>query len=317
MTAVLVPARDEAAWLEARRAGVTASEIAVLMGLSPYGSPFELFHRKLGTLPATGPDANVMERGRVLEPYIAEKFGQLRPEFWIDGTGRELYAHPDRPWQMATPDRTLHQRTHDGGYFLRPAAVLECKTDGGSDEWGDEGSDEIPVHYRCQVLWQMDVLGTDRALVACLVVDRWKTRVYELALDDAARADLELMRAEAEAFLARVERGIEPELDWRPATTGALKTLHPSVTDEDAPISSQLAGWYMAACRRFKAEERKKHLYENRIRDAIGTARRAVDPGRGGQVIATRQVYDVKESVRKAYTVNKLVAARQPKEPTV
>lgn len=312
MTAVLVPASDEAAWLQARRAGVTASEIAVLLGLSPYGSPFELYHRKRGTLPAAGPDAAVMERGRVLEPYVAEKFGQLRPEFQVEGTGRELYAHPERPWQMATPDRTLHRRTHDGGYFLRPGAVLECKTDDGSDEWGEEGSGEIPVHYRAQVLWQMDVLGVDRALVACLVVHRWKVRVYELELDDAGRSDLELMRAEAEQFLARVDRGVEPELDWRPATAAALKHLHPGLEDREVTISRTLAGQYRAACTAEKKAKRRKQLAENRIRARLGAGRRVLDTA--GQPVLTRQVYDVAEGTRKAYAVDKLVPPRQPRE---
>ncbi|MDR3033905.1 MAG: YqaJ viral recombinase family protein, partial [Kitasatospora sp.] len=38
MTAVLVPAASEAEWLEARRQGVTASEIAAILGLSPWES---------------------------------------------------------------------------------------------------------------------------------------------------------------------------------------------------------------------------------------------------------------------------------------
>ena len=50
----------------------------------------------------------------------------------------------------------------------------------------------------------------------------------------------------------------------------------------------------------------------NRVLQAIGDGRRAVDE-RTGDVIATRQVYDQKEYVRKACTVNKLVAAKATK----
>ena len=84
MTGVFIPARTEAEWLEARRQGITASEIAAVMGLSPASQdgPYALYHRKTGTLPPIE-DNDAMERGRVLEPYIAEKFARWRyPDFW-------------------------------------------------------------------------------------------------------------------------------------------------------------------------------------------------------------------------------------------
>jgi putative phage-type endonuclease len=326
VTATLVHSgADEAAWLEARKAGVTASEIAVLMGLSPYGSPFELYHRKIGTLPPEA-DKAVFERGHVLEPYIAGKFAERHPELGVGGDGRALFAHSERPWQMATPDRIIFDAARISGPDL---AVLECKTDAGGDEWGDEGTDDIPVHYRCQVLWQMDVMGVPAAFVGCLLMRQWKIRFYQLTMDSAARADLKVMRSAARRFLERIDHGPAPEVDWRPATTGALRHLHPTVTDTDVPISTQLAGWYLAACRREKAAGERKDLYANRIRALIGDGRRAVDPGRGGAVIATRQVFGQKRIssalVRERYpevaaectttsVISKLVPARAPKE---
>ena len=87
-----------------------------------------------------------------------------------------------------------------------PIAVLETKSDASpGDQWGEDGSDEIPVHYRGQVLWQMDVMGVSTAFVACLFIQTWKIRVYELTMDDAAIADLKLMREEARDFLDRIE----------------------------------------------------------------------------------------------------------------
>lgn len=320
MTAVLIPASSETEWLEARRQGVTASEIAILMGLSPYSSPYALYHQKLGNL-GEQPDTAVLERGRVLEPHIADKFIERHPDLMAAGTGRELFAHQDRPWQMATPDRLLCDDmrldfTGDGATIeeFEPVAVLECKVDGGSDEWGDEGTGEIPVHYRCQVLWQMDVMGVDRAYVACLRVRDWRIRVYELTLDDDARDDLMLMRSAAELFLDRIAAGAEPDVDWRLATIAALKTLHPSVDDDvTAAIGPQLADRYEAACRNYKHWEQRKRLYEAQIRERAGNARRIVRLGPGKIPVARRDVYEVREHIRKASTVDKLVLT-PPKE---
>lgn len=322
MTAVLIPTAGEAEWLAARRQGVTASEIAVIMGLSPWDSPYALYHRKRGDLPDQE-DNMSMAIGRHFEDFVAGRFAEARPEFQVNGNGRTLFAHPDRPWQLATPDRTVSEvwfEPVDTPDLIeertRPVAVLEAKTDGGFDGWGDDGTDEIPVHYRCQVLWQMDVLGVSTGFVACLFMNRRQLRVYELTMDGQAQEDLRLMRAEALKFQGRIVKHDPPDVDWRPATSAALKHLHRDVQDIDVPISTQLAGRYMAACRNLKAAEHKRDKYANQIRAVLGSCHRAFDPGRNGQVIARRDVYDVpaKTIERKAFTVDKLVPVK-PKEP--
>ena len=327
MSAVLIPTASEAEWLEARRQGVTASEIAVLMGLSPYSSPYALYHQKTGILPA-GDDSDVMEKGRVLEPVIAEKFAALHPELSVEGDGRSLFAHPDRPWQMATPDRLARPRGnrpmdyrccdwHKPGKALAgamapccdpgdcgpccedcstcptnnrlwPTRILECKVDGGSDEWGEPGTDEIPVHYRAQVLWQCRVMGVRRWHAACFNADRWKARWYEGVIDEAAEHDLRLMEDEARDFLDRIDRQDPPDVDWRPATIAALKTMHPGVEDRDVHVGRQLEISYRAAVRKHKEAERRKDEMTARMLLAIGDGRRAVDAG--GIPVAARSV---------------------------
>jgi hypothetical protein len=133
-------------------------------------------------------------------------------------------------------------------------------------------------------------------------------------MDDNAQADLALMETEARRFLQRIDRGDPPDVDWRPATTAALKHLHPDVQDVDVPISTQLAGRYMAAVRNLKEAEHKRDKYANQIRAVLGSCHRALDPGRNGQVIARRDVYDIEPYEVKGYHVDKLVPVK-PKEP--
>lgn len=321
MTAArLIHTATEAEWLAARRAGVTASEIAVLMGLSPYSSPYALYYQKLGVLPELE-ETDAMALGKHMESFVAAKFTERHPEFWLAGDGRWLYAQPDRPWQMATPDRLVFERPPEwagipdsqlGAGLPDLCAVLECKIDGGSDEWGEDGSDQIPVHYRCQVLWQMDVMGVTTGYLACLLWQRRQVRVYELTLDAAARADLNIMRTEAWAFLDRIRFGDPPDVDWRPATSAALKRLYPGVEDRDVPIGVQLAGRYRAACHNYKKWEQRKRLYENRIREQLGNGHRAVIAGPAATPVARRDVYDVREHTRKASHVDKLVPVKPP-----
>lgn len=321
MTAVLIPTASEADWLAARRTGITASEIAIVMGLSPYSSPYALYHQKTGTLPDSE-QSDAMMLGSYMEQFVADRFAERHPEFALSGSGRELYARQGRLWQMATPDRIVNDVRFD---FLdgvsevfeehEPYAVLETKIDGGSDEWGEEGTGEIPVHYRCQVLWQCRVMGLANWYLAAFLWHRRQVRVYEGVIDEAAERDLALMEDSARDFLDRLDRREEPDVDWRPATTAALKKLHPSVEDRDVEIPRYLARRYRAACRSYKAAEQRKKLTENLIRARLGNGRRAITDDRHGpgDVIARRDVYDVKEHVRKASTVDKLVPVN-PKE---
>lgn len=325
MTGVYIPTATEADWLAARRDGITASEIAVVLGLSPFESPFALYHRKRGDL-AEMEDSEALRIGRHLESLVCEMFSDRHPEYGLAGDGRQLYRHPDRPWQLATPDSLVFESASyacccdasqdpeiacacitDG-----PVATFEAKTSYTYDEWGEDGTDEIPVHYRCQKLWQMDVMGVTAGYLGCLFVQARKYREYELTLDDDARADLKLMREEAALFYERhLLAGREPDVDWRPATAGALKHLHPDLEDRDVTVTRTLAGQYRAACAAVRKAEQRKALAENRLRARLGNGRRALDPD--GQPVATRQVYDVKAHVRKAATVNKIVPAKTAK----
>lgn len=323
---VLVPTATEAGWLAARRQGITASEISVIMGLAPesYGSPFALYHRKRGDLGEMEQTLS-MRIGAHDEPLIADLFAEARPEFSVDGDGRSLYRHPGRPWQMATPDRLIYDTSrgphwpHGGSSWEGfepwgpPAAVMDCKKWGTYDGWGEAGSDDIPVHIRCQVLWQCDVLGVDSWFVAVLFTHADKFRVYEGVIDSAAERDLDLMRAAGLEFRARVLTGMPPAVDWRPATADALKALHPDLDDTETVIPLTLARRYRAACRAYKAAERRKKLAENQIRERAAASRYILA---GGEPVATRQVYDVKEHVRRKSHVDKLVPAKQEGQQT-
>ena len=169
------------------------------------------------------------------------------------------------------------------------------------------------MHYRCQVLWQCDVMGVRNWYLACLFLHSRQLRVYEGVIDEAAERDLKIMRTEAELFLNRLQDRREPDVDWRPATLDALKALHPSVEDTEAEVSVQLASRYHAAVRNHKHWEQRKKLYEARIREQMGSSRRAVIPGPSQRVFARRDVFEQREHVRKATTVDKLVPV-YPKE---
>lgn len=288
-------------WYELRRQGITASEIAIVLGISPYGSPFSLYWQKLNDW---RDDGNAYtSAGRHLEDAIADwwmaECDPLENLFAVPGG---LYAHRERPWQLATPDRLLHLPCPEcqGGTvrFMYgcpkcfgsmlsgpPLALIECKWVAYSwDGWGEPGTDEIPVYYRAQGLWQLDVLGVDEVHFAALGPGGFRSYVVRRDEDD-----LELMRAAGLEFHQRLESGDAPDLDSHSATLDTLRRLHPSVGEGDVEVSVDLAERYRIARADRKDAEERVDRCEAEIRAALGSDfNRAVC---GKKLVASRSVY--------------------------
>jgi putative phage-type endonuclease len=270
-------------WEAARTNGVGGSEVAPILGLSPFESRFSLWHRKAGTI---GPaeESPEMEWGTRLEAAVAAKFLDEHPEF--DGSLHPgaTWCHEDRPWQIASPDRLLcdamSSRTKTAPGELR--ALLEVKTARESWEWGEPGTDQIPIHYRCQVLWYLDTFGLDTAYVAVLISGS-DYREYVVRYEAAEAAEL---RAAAELFLDELKRGRLPDIDQHSATYQAIRELHPDIDPLDVELDEDTALRFVVARARLSESEEIAQLAKNRVADLMGNARRATWDG---HVIATRQ----------------------------
>jgi putative phage-type endonuclease len=296
------------AWHEARSTGVSASDIAVILGISPYESAFDHWWRRHLDQPADrvaeeGDDAvRRTSRGRRLEPMVIEDFEIAHPEFTVRPCG--LIRNVTRTWQMATPDALVYD--HVARPFgavpddATPVATLEAKTAGGSEGFGPTGTDEIPAHYRAQVLWQMDTLGLDGGYLAAWI--GFDYREYTITYDPA---DVEFMRQAATRFLDSLDAGVPPLVDSHPTTRRRLQSLHPTVVDGRAEVPAAVVRQYHAARRLRDAAQDRMTLAENRLRSVMGDLRVATVDGRK---VASRSVYDVPErtQVVKAHTVNRL-----------
>lgn len=253
------------AWYAARQSRLGASEIAAVLGLSKWRSPFSLYHLKAGHI-APQVDNREMEWGRDLEALIARRFGRQHPEWRLTRCG--LYINRDRPWQASQPDRVIH-------YGNRQLAALEIKTDRNSDDWGAEGTDDIPIYYLCQTRWQLDTFGWDRCHVAVLIAGS----EYREYLVEPSEADTQLMRTAGKVFLDTVAAGVPPDIDSHTATYQAVRELHPDINDTDIEIDAEMAAEYAAACCALQGAETRKRLATSRLADVMGNARRATCNG--------------------------------------
>lgn len=279
----LTPGTPE--WEEAR-AGltITATEIAAVVGLSPWQSRFSLYHKKAGLPVAPFEPTPVMEWGLRLEDAIAAKWADEHPGLLPCPTG--TWRHAEREWQRATPDRLIYPEPADVLDDIDPVAIFEAKTAAAEAGWGPSGSDEIPVHYRCQVTWQQDTLGLTAPAHLAVLIGGSDYREYVIEYD---KADAKTLRSAAEEFLADVRDGVRPPIDDSTATYRTVKAQAEGRDDVDVEIPAELGARYLDAVEAHRAAEAAKRQAASEVLDRIGTGYRAVD---GYRRIAYRTVRD-------------------------
>lgn len=257
-------------WHAERLDGLGGSEIAAVLGLSPWESRFSLWHRKAGLV---GPqaDSDRMAWGRFQEDSIARWWAAQNPEWTVRRTG--MWRSNTREWQFANPDRLALQGKQVKG--------IEIKIAGSGDGWGEAGTDEIPVYYRAQVLWYMDVLGLDEWIVLVSIAGQ-PPREYLVRYDVA---EAEYLREEALAFRASLQLGERPDLDAHSVTYQVLRELHPLIDDIDISVDPAIGDAYVTALEAFAIAEDTKAFATAALLDEMGTARRAIH---GGRQIAMR-----------------------------
>jgi putative phage-type endonuclease len=170
------------AWREARKALVTATDIPVLLGLSPYKCEADLADEKRGIAPET--ETNLRMRvGKALEDLIADEYERVtgyRTRRWAG-----LAVSKDIEWAAASPDRK------------RKGALVELKWTGSKSRFADG----LPQDVEAQVAWQLGVTGYSHADVAILV-NGDDVLVREVDADPALFANLVTVAADFRRRLA-------------------------------------------------------------------------------------------------------------------
>lgn len=195
-------------WLEQRRHGIGASDVAAVLGESPFSTPYRVWLDKIGQR-WDAPKGEHLEWGHRLEPAIAQWVADHHPEVGQVCDGIDV-ASVEYPWLTAKPDRVI---VPDGA---RDTLIpLELKT---SSEWMSGEWDTIPPHYLLQVLTQCIVLGADRGYLAALIGGH-STRFFEVIVSEH-QSKVERIITETEKFWQRVT-ALDP-----PPVTDVKEAMH-------------------------------------------------------------------------------------------
>jgi len=286
-------AKERDRWLEVRRDTIGASDIASIMGVpGAYGTPTTVYYSKVAG--DAQPTTLAMELGTYLEEFVAQKLREARPDWVVQPGG--LYVNTGRPWMSATFDRLVFTEGSPDGRVV-PAQI---KTAYNGDGWGQDGTDDIPVHYLAQGLWEMAVGGFTQVIFPVLFLQARQLRIYEIPWDADAEKDVAVMLAEAAGFRERIVAKTPPPVDWRPQTTATLKRVFSCTEDREVQIAEEFELDLRIAKATLQDAKMQYGLMENRLRARMGSAARAVS--HDGRLVATRSISPVKEHVRKAGT---------------
>ena len=249
---------DRAEWLQWRSRGLGASDIAGILGNSPWSSPYSVWCNKMGVTGdgGTSTNAEAMRWGGLLEDAILDETAR-RLDIVI-ASRQERVEHAEWPIARATLDARYYSEADPADH-----GVIEVKTTS-QPVWH-----EVPEYYEAQIQWQLALTGEPRAWLPCLHMGR-RLSLWQVEADpEIGAALLDIARDYWERFIAT---GIPPEIDGAPATSQAITARY---THEGAAIVDVTALAIEVEALRAVRDELKvltanKDALENRLKDALG-----------------------------------------------
>jgi len=184
---------DHALWLEERRKGIGGSDVAAIMGISPWKTAYQVYQEKRGEV-KDWKGTEAMDWGKRLE-------GPIR-QWYSDTTGRsvrlpdKIMYHKEYPFMLASLDGYTDDRR-----------VVEIKTARSGHGWGEPGTNEIPDYYAVQCQEYMLVTGFEVADVP-VSIGGGSPVLYEVPANPEVQ---QLILDACKEFWQRVQDGNPPE----------------------------------------------------------------------------------------------------------
>lgn len=272
------PVIDRASWLHWRRAGIGASDLGAICGMSQWATPMSVYLDKLGLLD-DGEPSEAMQWGLLLEGPIAARFEQTEGLYVRDA--QLCVEDADVPHRRCTLDGLVFETPSpdDRASTLGPLQI-KCSRD---RPW-----DVVPEAYAIQVIWEMGITGTMHEWLAVLHGGN-ALRVYEFDFDPVMFATLARI---AESFwTGNVVAENPPPADGSDATTEALKDAYRDRHDGEPVVLTgaevDLAREWLAADHALKESKTWVERLKNQLRSSLGEATVAVD-GQGDELVTWR-----------------------------
>lgn len=167
--------------IEQRRTLITASEVAAVMGISPWQNAAEVWAEKVHG--RRRDETWQMRRGVAMEPLLLSFLTDRLAPLLVRPAGHETATSDRFPWLGATLDGQVYD-----GATVTAAAEAKSADVGiwGRTAWIDEDNGEfgVPDHYLCQVQTQMTVRRLPRAYVVAEIIGEDEPRIFIVDHDE-------------------------------------------------------------------------------------------------------------------------------------
>jgi putative phage-type endonuclease len=148
---------------------IGGSDVAAILGVSPWKTPHELWLQKTGRAPReeiTPEQQKRFDRGHRLEPVVLQ---MLVDRLQDEGHEVEVICTNKRYTDEAHPFMACEidfELMLDGEHING-----DCKTvhPFAAKKWGEEGTDEVPIDYASQFMHGLGITGRRRCIVATLI----------------------------------------------------------------------------------------------------------------------------------------------------
>lgn len=257
----------KAAWLEKRKHYITGTDAAKLLGLSPFGSIFDVWLDKTGQAPEFAQSA-AMRAGTAFESAILKMYAEDTDAKLEHVDGYNLVACDKYPRLGASLDGWNH--------------TLGCPVDAKNirwktEKWGDAWTADFPEYYKTQLQVQMMVTGATFAHLAVMFSGQ-DFCVYTMEYDEELAQ--QILDA-SEDFWPYVEKGEMPEASGSDTASEFIKDRFgvgtPDLEKEADDALKTYVETYKAASAAEKDAKAKKDEAGNRIKVFMGDA--TVVPG--------------------------------------
>ena len=292
-------------WLKIRQKGIGGSDIAGILGLSPYKSALSVYMDKIDTDIRDEEENIPAELGLELEPFMSKKF-----KTWIlKEEGLEIDLKEMK--YILQDDKIDYFLVNLDRYFEHPTrgfcpVEIKTTTEFKRKSWTE---DEVPDEYYMQVQHQMMIIGPECKWCYLIVLIGNRTvKVYPIPRNNEVIKDL---RARGTDFWENfVQKKIAPAPDGSDSAGDALKDLYPEeypekqmvLSDKDEDDLANEMQRYDGVNMKLKELKKEAESIKQIVKSKIQDAELMMVCGRK----VTYKTVNVGEQIRKPYSFRKL-----------
>jgi len=210
-----------------RKEGIGCSELGAIFGLSSWKTPYDIWLDKTGKIPDEAGMSEAALIGNLVEPTVFELFTHrtglkvVKPTGTYKHVASQLFANVDG----------------QVGKAQRGSPIVESKSTGLTDGWGEEGTDQVPDAVMLQVMGQM-ICSDAREVHVARLLGRFGFS-FGLWRVDWDPTLVQVINDKVGDFWKLVERDTPPDDSWPTLATLERVTRQPGkIVDLGAHIET-------------------------------------------------------------------------------